>query len=83
MPMYVVSYDLVALREKYKTLYDKLRNLNGKRILQSVWLIEINMSAECLAAQFDDVIGRDDGIWVSEISNMYFYKATPRPRGLI
>jgi hypothetical protein len=48
MPVFVVSYDLTRPGQHYPQLWETLKGLSGKRLLESAWAVHANGPAEAL-----------------------------------
>lgn len=67
---FCISYDLRGDDCDYTSLENKLIELNGKRILQSVWIIELNDNQSCKRLENDlskHIDKTKDGLLVARI----------------
>lgn len=67
MALFVVSYDLVK-RKDYQTLWDAFSELGGQKVLNSMYLIELNNTAQEVVDHFSQYIDDDDRIMAIEFS---------------
>lgn len=68
MSRFLVSYDLRKQGQDYRSVWTYLRNLSGKKVLESLWLVETTKSRQEL---FDDIwnssgLDSNDGLVVIE-----------------
>ncbi len=70
MALYVLSYDLREDRN-YQPLYDKLREFNAVRVLESCWCFNrIKTNTKGLREYFLQFVDNNDGLWVSQIAEI-------------
>ena len=82
MALYFLTYDL-RKQKNYQTLYDKLKEFNSVRILESTWCFKrANTTAKGLRDYFQKIIDSDDGIVVSEVSEWATGKTDGSPNDL-
>ncbi len=82
MALFFLSYDLRGKRD-YNMLYDKLKEFNAVRILESQWCFNrTNTSAKGLRDFFQKLIDADDGLFVSEVVNWSSINADGTPNDL-
>lgn len=70
MKIFVVNYDLRNERD-YNSLYNRLNNLGGKRVLESMWTLKLDEKYTCTEIR-DDLrryMDSDDGIYVAHINS--------------
>ena len=67
MALFVVSYDLVA-RKDYPTLTERLEEMNSVRALASMWLVDVDSTAEEVKNNLRGYIDEDDRLMVIEFS---------------
>lgn len=68
MAVYLLSYDLRRPGQNYQALYDELRSLDGVRVLESVWLLDVPQTAIQLRDAVESYLDRNDGVLVLEIT---------------
>lgn len=69
MSRILISYDLIKPDKNYSKLSDHLESYeNYKRILESVWLIITDLTAQEVRDAADDYIDQDDQIFVVDIT---------------
>jgi len=66
MPVHLVSYDLHNQRS-YQPVWDLLGRLRGKRLLESVWIVNSSHNAGQLRDLLNQVIDNDDSVAVVEL----------------
>lgn len=66
---YIVSYDLVAPGQDYKTLWDELRRLGAQKVLESQWALNVNNTAEQLRDHLKKYIDKNDRLLVNGLEN--------------
>ena len=75
MPLYLVSYDLMAPGKDYKDLWAALRAVNAVRVLESEWFLRrINTTPLNLANHFLQYMDANDKILVTEVPDNYAYR---------
>lgn len=69
MKIFLVNYDLRNARN-YNTLYERLENLGGIRVLESMWTLKLQDSVKCadLRDDLQKYMDNDDGIFVAELN---------------
>jgi hypothetical protein len=68
MAVYMLSYDLRQPGRNYRDLYDELRRLDGVRVLESVWLVDVTQTAMQVRDAVETYLDRNDGVLVLEIT---------------
>lgn len=68
MSRFLVSYDLRKQGQDYRSVWTYLRNLSGKKVLESLWLVETTKSRKELFDSIRNSSGLDsnDGLVVIE-----------------
>jgi len=72
MKTFCVSYDLRCDDRNYEPLRERLLDLNGENILESVWVLELPISWTCkmLKEYLKKYISEDeDGLFIAEIKD--------------
>jgi CRISPR/Cas system-associated endoribonuclease Cas2 len=64
----LISYDLRNQRN-YNPLYEQLNKWKAKRLLESVWLTELNTTSTSLRDDLKNLVDSDDGIAVIELKS--------------
>lgn len=67
MAVFVLSYDLRQPGRNYEALYQALRRVDGVRVLESVWLIDVAQTAAQVRDAVKSHLDRNDGVLVVEI----------------
>lgn len=67
MAWYVISYDLKNTRD-YETLWARLEQWGGEKVLQSVWIANIAGTASEIIDVLQTVVDGDDALAVIEIT---------------
>ena len=67
MPLFVVSCDLGTTKD-YRALWGELENLEAFMVLNSVYLIDTDMTAVELRNDLDDFVDSGDCLFVVEFS---------------
>ncbi len=70
MKIFVVNYDLRNGRD-YNSLYNRLNDLGGKRVLESMWTLKLDDKYTCKVIR-DDLrryMDSDDGIFVADMKS--------------
>lgn len=67
MALFAVSYDLVK-RKDYQTLWDEFTRLGGQKVLNSMYLIELDNTAREVVDHFSQYIDEDDRLMAIEFS---------------
>jgi CRISPR/Cas system-associated endoribonuclease Cas2 len=67
--VYVVTYDLNATGQDYKTLIKYLESEFAVRILKSVWLLKSNKTANSIFHELHALMDANDNIWISEVNS--------------
>ena len=67
MGVYMVSYDLLTPGQNYEGLWNELRKLGAKRILQSQWILRHTASASTLRNHFQQFLDYNDRLFVNTI----------------
>jgi len=75
MNQLLVSYDLVAPRRDYASLYAALAALHGRRVLHSTWVVRTSRSAVDLRDHLKQYVDADDRILVNDFDHWASYKA--------
>jgi CRISPR/Cas system-associated endoribonuclease Cas2 len=69
MPKYITSYDLIK-RKDYPTLWAELERLGGKRVLESVWCLDVtSTSAKILRDHIQSFVDADDRVFVCALGD--------------
>lgn len=66
MPSFIISYDLRKVRN-YDPLWDQLRAWNAVRLLESLWLADLQGPAAAVRDHLRTIIDSDDGVAVISI----------------
>lgn len=66
MALFIVSYDLHKVRD-YGALHKLLDKWKAKKLLESLWLVELNSGAEPVLDAVQATLDRDDSIAVVEL----------------
>jgi len=75
MPKYIASYDLIK-RKDYQTLWNELERLGGKRVLESVWYLDVTSNtAAVLRDHLGQFIDSDDRLFVCALGDWASRKA--------
>ena len=71
---FCISYDLRGEDCNYKDLTEKLEELSGRNILQSVWILKSNTIQTCeeLKNELKTYIKEKDGLYVAKIEDHAF-----------
>lgn len=80
MKIFVINYDLRKARD-YDILYQRLTELGGNRVLESVWTLKLNDKYTCADIR-DDLrryMDSDDGLYVAHISSAAWDKVDNTP----
>lgn len=67
MALFVVSYDLVK-RKDYQTLWDEFTRLGGQKVLDSMYLIELDNTSQEVVKHFSQYVDDDDRLMAIEFS---------------
>ena len=67
MSLYIISYDL-HFRRDYTRLYEYLLGWNAKRLLESVWLANVDGSASAVRDTLLQHMDGDDSVAVIELN---------------
>lgn len=67
MAIFTISYDLIK-RKDYKTLWDALNEQKAHRILESVWLLNVNNTTEEVLGWLKNYVDADDRLFVCKTS---------------
>ena len=79
MPLYAVSCDLHNKRD-YQPVWDGLKEVGGKKLLESLWLIEVDDGASAVKDWVKMMIDGADSVAVVELqseADWATYKALP------
>jgi hypothetical protein len=68
MPLYVVSYDLHSKRD-YQPVWDALREVGGRKLLESLWLIDVEDEAGDVTDWMKMLLDDDDSVAVVELQS--------------
>ena len=68
MPLYAVSYDLHNKRD-YQPIWDGLREVGGKKLLESLWLIDVDDEAADVKDWMKMLLDGDDSVAVVELQS--------------
>ena len=66
MALFMISYDYHKIRN-YQPLYDLLNRWNAARLLESLWLVELNAGAMAVRDAVKSVADADDAFAVIEL----------------
>ncbi len=66
MALYAISYDLQKIRD-YHPIWTKLYSWNAKKLLESLWMVELNATAVEIKDALKSVVDSDDSIAVIEL----------------
>lgn len=72
MTTFILTYDLIK-RKDYPTLWEELERLDGHRVLDSFWLVNLNNTAKEVHEHFKSFMDNDDKLWVSEFTSKRWY----------
>lgn len=67
MAVFIISYDLRQPGQNYPNLIPALSKMTACRCLQSVWLIEANMTSQALHNVIKAYMDQNDGLIVCEV----------------
>ena len=67
MKLYSVGYDLHGEEKDYKTLYQILGAMKGKRMLDSHWVFRSSLKAKQLRKLMKLIVNDDDEFFICEI----------------
>jgi len=70
MPNYLITYDLRKVRN-YQPLYDALAQWKAVRLLESVWLAELQGPSATIRQILATHIDKDDGIAIIELAGQF------------
>ena len=75
MPPFTTAYDLrnETGSHDYEPLWKELRRLGGHRTQYSLWLVNVNNTAQQLHDHLKAYVDNDDRIWVSELTKNHQY----------
>lgn len=66
---FLITYDLIRPRKDYQPLWNALGRLGAERILESVWYLKGNYTAEQVSAHLNTVMDQDDLIFVARFDD--------------
>lgn len=75
MAKYLISYDYHRIRN-YKPLYEKLTSWKAKKLLESIWLANLNGTAKAVRAELEAVADNDDAFAVIELQALSDWATT-------
>lgn len=80
MKIFIVNYDLRNDRN-YNTLYERLQNLGGIRVLESMWTLRLQDTAKCtdLRNYLLNYMDNDDGVFVAELNAYAWHNTDKEP----
>jgi hypothetical protein len=69
MTVYIFAYDLVNKRSEfdYEPLWAELKRLDAHRTQFSLWLINLNNTAQEVIEHFKNFVHKDDRLWASRV----------------
>ncbi len=76
MPVYLVSCALRALDHNYEPLWEALDRANGRRAMDSTWLVDVEQSLEQLTTAVLGLVTPLDGVFIHEIAPGTTWSAT-------
>lgn len=79
MPLYAVSYDLHNKRD-YQPIWDGLKEVGGRKLLETLWLIDVDDGASAVKDWVKMLIDAGDSVAVVELqseADWATYKALP------
>ncbi|WP_425609315.1 hypothetical protein [Synoicihabitans lomoniglobus] len=69
MPKYIASYDLIKNKD-YKKLWEELERLGGKRVLESLWYLDVTYTkTSLLRDHLKEYVDSDDRIFVCALGD--------------
>jgi len=79
MSCFLVSYDLRKKEEvNYQLLWDEFKTLNGVKIQDSVYLVDLDNTQQEVLSHFTDFVHTDDRLLVAKLESRPGYtKALP------
>ncbi|MBL9117447.1 MAG: hypothetical protein JNJ83_20740 [Verrucomicrobiaceae bacterium] len=78
MPKYIVSYDLIKNKD-YPKLWVELERLSAKRVLLSMWCMDVTGTAAEVRDHFKTFVDSDDRIFVVPAEGWASWKALATP----
>ena len=79
MAKFILSYDLIKQKD-YPKLWAELERLGGKRILFSMWSLDLTTdSAVAVRDHFRAFVDADDRVFVSQLSPWASWNALNKP----
>jgi hypothetical protein len=78
MSLICVSYDLaLSGKQAYDGIDEVMSEFPDKcRVLQSVWLVRTDLSAQAVREEFSPIFGRGDRLFVFEVDENGFWSST-------
>ena len=67
--LYLVSYDLVKPGRSYQPLWDELKRLGGKRVLESQWVLRNTASSLDICNHLIKFVDSNDRMIVNEVTS--------------
>jgi hypothetical protein len=67
MAIFTISYDLIKYKD-YPKLWEALKEQKAHRVLESVWLLNANNTAEQVLNWLKSYVDKDDKLFVCETS---------------
>ena len=66
----LISYDLHKPKQEYAELYEKIKNIGSTwwHYLDSVWLVDTNLSPQDVWESLTPAIDKDDYVFVTRVS---------------
>lgn len=74
MAIFTISYDLIKFKD-YPELWKEFDRLGGQKILESVYLVNLNNTTEQVRDHFKEYIDEDDMLIVSKTTEFKYIKA--------
>lgn len=72
MKNYAISYDLNKQDKNYDGLYETIKNFNYYHVMDSVWFIKTNFTAQEIYDKLKPQIDNNDFLFISEINSNYY-----------
>jgi CRISPR/Cas system-associated endoribonuclease Cas2 len=69
MALFLISYDVRLKNHDYKSLYDHLNGWKAAHLQNSIWLAELNASAETVLNSIRQHVHADDTVCVIELKS--------------
>lgn len=72
MALYIVSYDLRKKRD-YPAIWKALETAGAVKLLESLWLLDVPLSATAVRDKFGAEMDADDGIAIVQIDSTGYW----------